>query len=540
MRLRPLAALLLALPLAAGCPPAAPPPPAPVVSSAPSSGDWHKRVVFYELWVRSFQDSNGDGIGDLEGLIQRLDYLAGLGVGAIWLMPTFPSPLKDSGYDVADYHGVHPDYGTLEQMQRLLDEAHRRNLKVMLDLVVNHTSLEHGWFKESRASRTGEKADWYVWSDAPGGTCNESNVVFGNERWTLDPVRGQYYFHQFFAAQPDLNFRSPGLQAAVLEVMRYWLELGVDGYRLDVPHQYVESWPDCWHQPETFAFHRRMRQALDEHPGKAMIGEVCCEPETAMPYLGNGQDALNLVFYFPGMHALWEAGKTGDATLLRQRLSFALSHTPSGGLHANTLGNHDIFRLPTTVGENAATLKLVATAQLTLPGAPFVYYGEELGMPDGAGVLVDQRDYARTPMQWDSTPNGGFTTGTPFLAPTAARRVNVTEETGRDGSMLSHYRKLIALRNQTPALHEGSFEELPAAGPSLYGYWRRHEDGDRLVVLHFRATSETAISVALPAGWAGESGLLDEVSGQQVGSVSAGTWSATVPPRTGWVLRPAP
>ncbi len=525
---------LLAIVAAAGCGEKP-----PIQTSAPGGDDWHKKVVFYELWVRSFQDSDGDGIGDFEGLTSRLDHLAELGVGAIWLMPIHPSPLVDSGYDVADYLAIHPDYGTMEQFRRFVDEAHRRRIKVFLDLVVNHTSNAHGWFEESRGDRAGPKADFYLWADSPAGNCDESNFIFGQQRWTLDARRGQYYFHQFFPQQPDLNFRSPALREAVLDVMRFWLDLGVDGYRADVPHQYVENWPKCWHQPETFAFHREMRAVLDAVPARAMVGEVCCERDEVLRYLGSGNDAFHLVFYFVGMRATWAAVKYGGAAGLAEAISYAVANSPPGGLHANTLGNHDIFRTPTTIEDSPAALKLAATAQLTLPGAPFVYYGEEIGMTDGTEYKVDVRDYARTPMQWDPSPLAGFTTGTPWLALSpSVRRANVEDQRSREDSILSHYRRLISLRNRTPALHEGGFEIVGAGHPAVLAFLRTHPTGDRLVVLNFDREASAAVTVSLPPDWASPAYSVDELSGETVGSFAGQSWSATLLPRFGGVFAP--
>ncbi|MBI5478997.1 MAG: DUF3459 domain-containing protein [Deltaproteobacteria bacterium] len=533
--------LALALPLAAalvasGC--GSKKPTGPVVSTAPGGDGWHRRVVFYQVFVRSFQDSDGDGIGDLAGLIDRLDYLAGLGVGALWLMPVYPSPLADSGYDVADYRGIHPDYGDLETFRLLLDEAHQRNLKVMLDLVVNHTSNQHPWFLESRQSSDNPKADWYVWADAPAGDCRESNVIFGSERWTLDEARGQYFFHEFLPAQPDLNFRDPAVLEEVRGMMGWWLEMGVDGFRADVPYQYVESWPDCWYQPETFAIHQQMRQTLDAYPGRAMVGEIQGKPEQVLAYLGNGSDAFHLVFYFDAMYALWGAGSGGDPTDLALAVQLAVDDTPPGGVVAYTLGNHDMFRTPRTVSEDVAALKIVATAQLTLPGAPFIYYGEEVGLLNGQEVVVDFRDQARTPMQWDGSGTAGFTKGTPWIAMAdGVKTFNVAEEDRHRDSLLAHYRSLIALRNATPALQEGSYEAVAASPLGVLAFFRRHDAGDRLVVLHFGVEGDVIVEIPTPSGWA--TALTDEVTGQTSGEVRDGVWRATLPPRTGLVLAPA-
>lgn len=536
MRLWALLAVLTAL---AGCGPNRQDPP-PKVSSAPGDGaDWYRRVVFYELWVRSFQDSNGDGIGDLPGLISRLDYLADLGVGALWLMPTYPSPLVDSGYDVADYADVHPDYGTLADLDTLLAEAHRRNVKVLLDWVINHTSNRHAWFEESRANPKGPKGDWYIWADQPGAGCNEDNGIFGNERWTFDAVRGQYYFHQFFPGQPDLNFRSPSLRAELLARLRFWLDRGVDGFRLDVPYQYVENWPSCWHQPESFLVHQELRATLDAYDRRAMVGELCCTPQEVLPYLGNGRDAFHMVFYFPSMHGLWGAAKRADATDLRAAVGEAVTKTPpgDGAVVAHTLGNHDILRTTTTVSTNTAMLKAAATAQLSLPGAPFVYYGEELGLSDGSTALVDLRDFARSPMPWDSSANGGFTSGTPFLPLAGPPHANVEEESTREGSLLSHYRRLLDLRNHTLALQVGSYEAVE--GPtSLLAFFRHHPSGDRLVVVNFSEDREAALDVAAPPAFAEGTPLVDGVARAQVGTVHGGRIRVSVPPRGAWVLEP--
>ena len=528
--------LVSALALAACTP--APKPAVPAVSSAPRTDDWYRNVVFYELWVRSFQDSNGDGIGDLPGLVSRLDYLADLGVGALWLMPTFPSPLSDSGYDVSDFEGVHPDYGTLDDLKRLVAEAHLRNLKVLLDFVPNHTSVEHPWFKESRASRTGPRADWYVWSDGPGPACAEADIGFGAERWTLDPVRGQYYFHQAFPFQPDLNFRAAGVQEALLGAARFWLDAGVDGFRIDSAQELFEAWPKCWHEPETFGFYQRLRALLDEYPSRAMVGETCCEQSDVLRYLGDGKDMMHLAFDFTVMNDIPGASKSGDALALKADLAFAAANDRAPARFATNFGNHDIFRSTTMVGSTPASLRLAALALLTLPGAPFVYYGEELGMTDGTEWPIDFRDAARTPMQWDDSPNQGFTTGTPFLPLSSSGHLNVASELPREDSLLGTYRRYVALRNRTPALQEGTYEAVPATSAGLVVFWRRHAEGDRLVVLSFAPTADTAVTVQLPTGWAGASSLTELLSGQTVGDVAGGSWSAQVPARTGWVLGP--
>lgn len=494
---------------------------------------WHRHAVFYELWVRSFQDSDGDGIGDLAGLTSRLDYLEELGVGGLWLMPTYPSPLADSGYDVADYVGVHPDYGTLSDMDALLAEAHTRGIRVYLDLVFNHTSTMHPWFTDSRTNSTGEHGNWFVWSDTEGLSCEGPPGPFGTVRWTRDDVRGQFYFHQFYPAQPDLNFDEPAMRAALLDVMRFWLDRGVDGFRLDVPYRFDEDLPSCVHRPGTFDFLREMRTTLDAYADRSMVGEVLGSATELAPYLGD--DILHMVFLLTEAPLYWAAGQTGNAASLGRAMDTIAAAVPPGGTFATLIGNHDLPRATAAVHDEAM-LRTMAAAQLTLPGVPFVYYGEELGMQPGEGVIVDSRDSARTPMQWDATATAGFTTGTPFLALAPEHETrNVDTMSANPGSILAYYQRLIALRNATPALRTGTYARLRSPNVGTLVYWRRHPDGDRLVVVSF-ANAPTAIDVQVPLEWSGA--LYDELGESSVGAIARGRFSGSIPPKSAWVLRP--
>lgn len=500
---------------------------------------WHRHAVFYELWVRSFSDSNGDGIGDLPGLTSRLDYLAELGIGGLWLMPTYPSPLADSGYDVADYVGVHPDYGTLDDMDALLTEAHARGLRIYLDLVFNHTSLAHPWFEDSRTDPVGPHSDWYVWSDIEGLGCEGSAGPFGTVRWTRDAVRGQFYFHQFYPAQPDLNFDEPSMRAALLDVARFWLDRGVDGFRLDVPYRYDEDLPVCVHRPGTFEFLRSLRAVTDSYDDeRAIVGETLASAEVLAGYLE--PDVLQMGFLLGEATTFWIAGQTGNATGIGRAIDAVVQALPSGpgGTFATVLGNHDLVRTTRAVDDDPGALRTMAATQLTLPGVPFIYYGEELGMLSGTDVLVDGRDSARTPMQWDASPNAGFTTGAPFLAlaPEHATR-NVEAELADDASMLSFYRRLIALRNATPALRTGTYQSVRIPSTRTLVYWRRHPAGDRLVVASFATDAASDVAIPLPADWTGES-LHDDLSDTDVGAVADGRFTGAIPPQTVWVLRP--
>lgn len=489
---------------------------------------WHRQAVFYELWVRSFQDSDGDGIGDLAGLTSRLDYLADLGVTGLWLMPIFPSPLADSGYDVADYVDVHPDYGTLADFDALADAAHARGLRLYLDLVFNHTSREHAWFQESRADPSSPRGDWFVWSDTEGLACEGASGPFGVVRWTFDDVRGQYYFHQFYPAQPDLNFDVPEMRTALLDVARFWLERGADGFRLDVPYRYDEDLPVCVHRPGTFEFLRALRAVTDEHDA-AMVGEILASPEELANYLE--EDVLQMGFLLAEATLFSIAAASENASGLGRAFDALAAATPPRGAFCPVLGNHDLVRATEAVDDDPAALRVMAGTLFTLPGVPFVYYGEELAMRGGTGVIVDSRDSARAPMQWDATPTAGFTTGTPFLAlaPDHGAR-SVEAQLGDPTSMLEHYRRLIRLRNETSALRTGTYQRLGGARSQLV-YWRRHPDGDRLVIANY-ARAEAAIAVAVP--WAAAH---EEIADADVGEVAAGVLRATIPAQTVWVLR---
>lgn len=496
---------------------------------------WHRQVVFYELWVRSFQDSDGDGIGDFAGLTSRLDYLEELGVGGVWLMPTYPSPLADSGYDVADYVGVHPDYGTLDDFDAFLAAAHARNIRVFLDLVFNHTSTEHAWFQSSRSDPTGPQGDTFVWADAAGLPCDDvPDGPFGSVRWTMDPVRGQFYFHQFYPAQPDLNFDSMAVQDALLDVMRFWLDRGVDGFRLDVAHRYDEDLPSCLHQAGTHAFHRRMRATLDEYSDRAMVAEVTGDIDQIASYLGDGD--LHMAFLLGESSLYWVAADRGTPQGLGETMGRFFAAMPAGGTFATILGNHDTPRSSAQVGAEDGALRMMAAAQLTMPGVPFVYYGEELGALAGRDTIVDQRDSARAPMQWDTSANAGFTSGTPFLdlAPEHETR-NVELESTDPGSLLAFYRRLIALRNETPALRTGTYQLVPGLSRSVLAYWRRHPEGDRLIVMNFDADSAIDVRIGVPEDL---TTLTDALSTAPQGSIANGVFSATIPARTAWILAP--
>jgi alpha-glucosidase len=482
--------------------------------------EWWQTGVIYQIYPRSFMDSNGDGVGDLRGVLARLDHLQWLGVDALWLSPIYPSPMADFGYDISDYCDVHPLFGNLADFDALLAEAHRRGLKVILDFVPNHTSDQHPWFKEARSSRTNAKRDWYIWRDpAPGGgPPNNWLSNFGGSAWQLDPATGQYYYHAFLKEQPDLNWRNPELRRAMHDVLRFWLDRGVDGFRVDViwhivkdeqfrdnprnaeyrpgqnpHHEFVSTYEAD--QPEVHTIIAEMRQVLDAYPSRMMVGEVYLPVERLVTYYGEGGAGVHMPFNFQLVTMPWNARAIGEAV---RRYEASL---PAYGWPNWVLGNHDNHRIATRIG--AAQARVAAMLLLTLRGTPTMYYGDEIGMHDvpippdrvqdpfeknvpGLGL---GRDPERTPMQWDGGPNAGFTR--PGVRPWLPlsedfAQTHVAAQRGQPGSILSLYRQLLALRRSEPALAYGTYHPVDAhqAHDDVLAYRRRHGDREFLVVLN--------------------------------------------------------
>jgi alpha-glucosidase len=481
---------------------------------------WWQRGIIYQVYPRSFMDSNADGVGDLAGVLSRLDYLSSLGVDALWLSPIYPSPMKDFGYDVADYTGVDPLFGTLADFDRLVQAAHARNLRVILDFVPNHTSDQHEWFKAARRSRDDPKRDWYLWRDRgpDGGPPNNWLSCFGGSAWQYDERSGQYYYHAFLPEQPDLNWRNPRVVEAMLGVLRFWLERGVDGFRVDVLWHLVKhaDFPDnpvnpAWRAgmdpyqalvpvhttdlPEVHDIVTRMRRLLDEYRDRVLIGEIYLPVERLVKYYGTDLQGAHLPFNFQLVQAQWDAAHIAR---LIQEYERAL---PEGAWPNWVLGNHDQHRIASRVGP--AQARVAAMLLLTLRGTPTLYYGDEIGMRDVeiAPRLVRDpfernvpgrglgRDPERTPMQWSSDTQAGFTRGEPWL-PVASdyRDVNVAAQRDDAKSMLTLYRRLIALRRAEPALEVGRFELIEAEGEVL-AYLRRSRRGesDFLIALNLGA-----------------------------------------------------
>jgi alpha-glucosidase len=487
---------------------------------------WWKHGIVYQVYPRSFQDSNGDGIGDLNGIRQRLDYLRWLGVDALWISPIYPSPMADFGYDVADYCDVDPRFGTLGDFDALLGEAHRLNLRVILDFVPNHTSDKHPWFAESRASRTAGKRDWYIWRDPgpDGGPPNNWISNFGGSAWEFDAATGQYYYHAFLKQQPDLNWRNPEVRAAMHDVLRFWLDRGVDGFRVDVLWHLIKD-AEFRDNPENPAFHdgraeierllqvhsadqpevhdivRGMRRLIDSYGDRVLIGEIYLPLERLMAYYGEELSGAHLPFNFQLIQARWQA-KTLAAMVAEYEAAL-----PAGGWPNWVLGNHDQHRIATRIGVDQA--RIAAILLLTLRGTPTMYYGDEIGMTDTPippEVVQDPwelnepglglgRDPQRTPMQWDATRNAGFTTGKPWLplSPDCETR-NVAVEAEDPASPLNLYRHLIGLRREHPALMSGRFRLVETEGDVLA--YERFDDSERLAI--FLNLGRTDWSANLP------------------------------------------
>jgi len=480
---------------------------------------WWKHGVIYQIYPRSFQDGGGDGIGDLEGIISRLEYLAWLGIDAIWISPIYPSPMADFGYDIIDYCDIDPVFGDLSCFARLLDEAHRRGLKIIMDLVPNHTSDRHPWFLDSRSSRTALRRDWYIWRDGrpAGGPPNNWMSNFGGSAWTWDERTGQYYYHAFLKEQPDLNWCNPDVRAAMHSVMRFWLDLGVDGFRVDVLWHlmkdvgfrdnpinpaFAPGQPDINRflqvhsadQPEIAEVVAEMRQVAEAYPERVLIGEIYLPLARLVAYYGDDLSGVHLPFNFQLLFAAWNAASIGA---LIEEYERAL---PAGAWPNWVLGNHDQKRVASRIGRDQA--RIAAMLLLTLRGTPTLYYGDELGMRDvpiPADAIRDPwekrepglgfgRDPQRTPMQWSASPGAGFSDATPWL-PVANDypRVNVASERSDPSSMLVLYRNLIALRRASAALREGSYRPLSLQNNVLL-YERHHEDQRLLVALNFDST----------------------------------------------------
>jgi alpha-glucosidase len=484
------------------------------------SKPWWQTGVIYQIYPRSFADSDGDGTGDLRGVTAHLDHLndgtpRSLGVDAVWLSPCFPSPGYDFGYDVSDYCAIDPLFGTMADFDRLVAEAHRRGIRIILDLVLNHTSHLHPWFVQSRSSRENAKRDWYIWKDPGrlGGAPNNWESVFGGKAWKWDETTRQYYYHMFLEQQPDLNWRNPSTRRAAMEVFRFWLDRGVDGFRLDVVDAYfkdsmfrdnppalgIRGYERQKHvydkdQPELLGVYREIRSILDSYGERMAVGEVMGGMPEAARYCRNG--LLPLAFNFEFTNRPWR-----PAAFLKSAMEYETA-LAGEGWPCYVLSNHDNPRHATRYGgrRTEERAKLAAAMLLTLRGTPFLYYGEEIGMRDGKIArrqIVDPpgkrywplykgRDACRTPLPWNDSPGAGFTSGKPWLPLNPDYRdVNVEAQRDDPNSVFSFYRSLIWLRKKTPALHSGDFRPLPKQTGRALVYLRETGTQRVLVTLNF-------------------------------------------------------
>ena len=484
--------------------------------AAPSDPDWFKHAVFYEVLVRAFRDEDGNGTGDLTGLTSKLDYLEWLGVDCLWLPPFYASPLRDGGYDISDFRAVLPDFGTVEDFVTLLDAAHRRGIRVITDLVMNHTSDQHAWFQESRRDPTGPYGDFYVWSD-DDSRYPEARIIFVDtegSNWTYDPVRGQFYWHRFFAHQPDLNFENPEVGEAMIDVLRFWLDLGIDGFRLDaVPYLFEQEGTNCENLPRTHEFLKRCRKMVDdEYPGRVLLAEANQWPTDVVEYFGDpdvGGDECHMAFHFPLMPRIFMAVRRES----RFPISEILAQTPpipAGAQWGIFLRNHDELtlemvtdeerdymyaeyasdpqmkrnigirrRLAPLLDNDRNQLELFTALLLSLPGSPVLYYGDEIGMGDN--IWLGDRDSVRTPMQWTPDRNAGFSSCDPgriylpvIMDPVYGyQAINVEAQSNSAQSLLNWTRRMIQVRHEHPAFGQGSFAELGSSNPSVLAYLRQ-------------------------------------------------------------------
>ncbi len=476
---------------------------------------WYQRAVFYEVSVRSFFDANGDGTGDIQGLIEKLDYLSWLGVDCLWLLPFYSSPLRDGGYDISDFFTILPEYGKLGDAVRLIEEAHKRGIRIIADLVVNHTSDQHPWFAESRQDRENPKADWYVWSDTDQGYPDARIIFTDTERsnWAWDPERQQYYWHRFFSHQPDLNYDNPEVQEAMLGALRFWLNLGLDGFRLDaVPYLFEREGTNCENLKETHSFLKRIRHEVDAgYKGRVLLAEANQWPADVVDYFGDG-DECHMCFNFPLMPRMFMALRRAQRHPITEILA-QTPEVPDGCQWGIFLRNHDELtlemvtdedrdymwaeyakdprmklnlgirrRLAPLVDNDRRVMELFHALLFSLPGSPILYYGDEIGMGDN--VFLGDRDGVRTPMQWAPDRNAGFSRAdwaqlysAPIMDPVYGFQALNVEAELRDPSSLLHWiQRMLAVRKRHPLFGVGSFEVLSAENPSVMAFIRELGD----------------------------------------------------------------
>lgn len=495
---------------------------------------WYRTAVFYEVLLRAFSDSTGEGAGTIRGLINRLDYLQWLGVDCLWLPPFFPSPLRDGGYDVADYCAVDPAYGTLDDFQELLHEAHDRGLRIVIDLVMNHTSDQHPWFQASRTDPDGPYGDFYVWRDTDE-EYSDARIIFVDtetSNWTLDPMRKQYYWHRFFSHQPDLNFENPDVQEAMIDVLRFWLDMGIDGFRLDaVPYLFEEEGTNCENLPRTHEFLRYVRSVVDEeYPGRVLLAEANQWPGEVVEYFGTDDDpGCHMCFHFPVMPRIYYSLRDHRGTSIKEILADT-PEIPAGAQWSTFLRNHDELtlemvsteerasmygwyapeprmranvgirrRLAPLLNNSRAEIELANALLLSLPGSPCLYYGDEIGMGDN--IWLEDRDSSRTPMQWTPDRNAGFSTasdpGRLYLPVVQSltfnyTTVNVEAHLEQPTSLLHWIRGMLHVRRQHPAFGIGDYLPVECDDEAVLAYLRISDNEAILCINNFSPSPRAA------------------------------------------------
>ena len=481
---------------------------------------WYKHAIVYEVHIRAFHDSNADGIGDIPGLIEKLPYLQDLGVNCLWLLPMYPSPLKDDGYDIADYYAIHPDYGTLQDFERLVREAHFRGIRVLTELVINHTSDQHPWFQEARRDPRSPKRNWYVWSDTDDRYRGARIIFLDTEKsnWTWDPLAQQYFWHRFFSHQPDLNYDNPEVQEAIVDVMRFWLRMGVDGFRVDaVPYLFEREGTNCENLPETHAYLKRLRATIDrEFPGRVLLAEANQWPSDVRVYFGEG-DEFQMGFHFPVMPRLYMAVRREERTPIVEIMQ-QTPEIPETCQWAIFLRNHDELTLEMVTDEDRdymyreyATdprmrinlgirrrlaplmdngrrrIELMHSLLFSLPGTPVLYYGDEIGMGDN--IYLGDRNGVRTPMQWTGDRNAGFSRGdnARLYAPLIAdpvygyQAINVEAQERSRSSLLNWLKRLIRIRQRYPLFGTGRVRWTNPDNRKVLAFVR--EEGDQAILV---------------------------------------------------------
>jgi maltose alpha-D-glucosyltransferase / alpha-amylase len=512
--------------------------------------DWYKHAIFYEVVIRGFRDADGDGTGDIRGLIEKLDYLQWLGVDCLWLLPFYDSPLRDGGYDIADYYKVLPEFGDVDDVADLIEAAHSRGIRIIADMVMNHTSDAHPWFQEAR-DPSSPKHDWYVWTDDPTDYADARIIFVDTEssNWTYDPKAGRYYWHRFFSHQPDLNYDNPEVGEAMLDVLRFWLNVGLDGVRLDaVPYLFEREGTNCENLPETHEFLRRVRSVVDaEFDGRILLAEANQWPADVVEYFGQGEgDECHMAFHFPVMPRMFMAARREEAKPIVEimRSTPEIPETAQWGIF---LRNHDELTLEMVTDEerdymyaayaadprmrmnvgirrrlapllenDRRLIELFHALLFTLPGSPIMYYGDEIGMGDN--IYLGDRDGVRTPMQWTPDRNAGFSSADfaalnlpPIMDPIYGYQVTNVEAAQRQSTSLLHWvRDMIAIRKQHHVFGAGTFEALDSPNPKVLSFLRRTRPGDRptgpdqhvLVVANLGSTSQyVELDLSRYAGW---------------------------------------